>query len=86
MTDSPSASRHCQRWLNQQARWQEAGRDGFNPDHYRVEPIPGKHTCLQGPLCHRWYQDAAPIDGCGHRTCWSIVNDVATCHPCLAST
>jgi hypothetical protein len=41
------------------------------------------HTCLQGPLCHRWSGDGVPIDGCRHRTCWVIVNDVAVCRACI---
>lgn len=43
------------------------------------------HDCLQGPLCWRWYDPGdpdgrlptVPIDGCGHRSCMTIVNDVA---------
>lgn len=44
----------------------------------------GGHDCLQGPLCHRWHDGgSAPIDGCGHRTCMEIVNDVARCPACV---
>ena len=37
--NGPSASDRCQRWLDMQATWVDAGRDHFDPDQYTVGPL-----------------------------------------------